>query len=192
MGRTPGRDGRPFEGWDAAELFRLAFPDDPGGVMRAADGEEPGNRLLLARWEAAVELARRALSEPLSRTAPLGSAADVFARYRYLIGDSPVELFLAVLLDVKHRGMGEARVSTGILNGSLIHPREVFAPAIRERAAAVIVVHNHPSGDPSPSPEDREATRRLRAAGEIVGIPLLDHVIIGERLFYSFREEADW
>lgn len=192
MAKLPGRDGRPFEGADEEELFRLAFPEDPGGVRRAARGEGPGDRLLLARWEAAVELARRTLSAPLPRPAPLRSAEDVFARYRYLIGDSPVEVFLAVLLDVKHRGMGEARVSTGILNGSLIHPREVFAPAIRERAAAVIVVHNHPSGDPAPSAEDREATRRLRTAGEIVGIPLLDHVIIGERSFYSFREEADW
>lgn len=192
MAIRPGREGRPYEGADEEGLFGLAFPDDPAGVRRAARGEEPADPALLARWEAAVELARRALSAAPPRPAPLRDAADVFRRYRYLVGDAPVEVFIAVLLDVKHRPAGEARVSTGILDGSLVHPREVFAPAIRGRAASVIVVHNHPSGDPAPSAEDREVTRRLRAAGEIVGIPLLDHVIIGERSFYSFREESDW
>lgn len=145
-----------------------------------------------ARWEAVVELARRFLSEEAPKGPSFRSAADVFARYRYLIADSPVEVFLALLLDVKHRVLGEARVSVGVLDGSLIHPREVFAPAVGERAAAVILVHNHPSGDPAPSAEDREVTRRLRAAGGIVGIAVLDHVIIGSRAFYSFREESDW
>jgi DNA repair protein RadC len=68
----------------------------------------------------------------------------------------------------------------------------VFAPAVRERAASILLVHNHPSGDPAPSPEDRAATKRLRSAGGIVGIAVLDHVIIGDGSFYSFREEADW
>lgn len=68
----------------------------------------------------------------------------------------------------------------------------MFAAAVRERAAAVILLHNHPSGDPGPSPEDREVTRRLRNAGEILGIPVLDHVIVGDRAFFSFREEAGW
>jgi DNA repair protein RadC len=73
-----------------------------------------------------------------------------------------------------------------------VHPREVFAEALAERAAAVILVHNHPSGDPSPSQEDREVTLRLRSAGGIVGIPVVDHVIISSCSFHSFREEADW
>jgi DNA repair protein RadC len=103
-----------------------------------------------------------------------------------------VEVFLSVLLDVKHRPLREDRVSTGILDGSLIHPREVFVAAVRERAAAVILVHNHPSGDPKPSGQDREVTRRLRAAGGILGIPVVDHVILGEGAFFSFREEGGW
>lgn len=192
MARRPGRSGRPMEGWEATRLFRVAFPEDWRDMHRAASGEDAADPVRRDRWEAVVELARRALSAPLERGTPFRSAPDVFARYRWLVSDDPVETFLAVLLDVKHRPLRDVRVSTGILNGSLIHPREVFAPAVQERAAAVILVHNHPSGDPGPSPEDREVTRRLRAAGEILGIPVLDHVIIGEHAFFSFREEGDW
>jgi DNA repair protein RadC len=192
MRKNPGRDGRPLEGWGEAELFRAAFPEDWEGMLRIARGEEPSDAARRARWEAAVEIVRRALSAPSALPEPFRSAADVFERYRYLVADYRVEVFLAVLLDVKNRPMQDHRVSTGILNGSLTHPREVFAPAVRERAASILLVHNHPSGDPAPSPEDREATRRLRQAGGIVGIAVLDHVIIGDGSFYSFREEADW
>ena len=192
MRRRPGRPGRPFEGMDETTLFRAAFPQEWEGMLRVAREEEPSDGALRKRWEAVIELARRALSSPLPRSEPVRSAADVFERYRYLVGDSPVEEFVTVLLDVKHRVLRDVRVSVGILNGSLIHPREVFAAAVEERAAAVVLVHNHPSGDPSPSPEDREVTRRLRSAGGIVGIPVMDHVIIGSCSFYSFREETDW
>jgi DNA repair protein RadC len=192
MRRGPGRPGRPFEGMDETSLFRTAFPDGWERMLRIAREEEPSDGFLRERWEAVLELARRALSCPVPWSEPVRSAADVFDRYRYLVGDSPVEEFLAILLDVKHRVLHDVRVSVGILNGSLIHPREVFAAAVAERAAAVVLVHNHPSGDPSPSPEDREVTRRLRSAGGIVGIPVMDHVIIGSCSFYSFREEADW
>lgn len=192
MTRKPGRGGRPFEGKDESDLFRTAFPGDGDGMRSAVRGGGPPDPERAARWEAAVELARRFLSEEAPAGPSFRSAADVFARYRYLIADSAVELFLALLLDVKHRLLGEARISVGTLDGSLVHPREVFAPAVGERAAAVILVHNHPSGDPAPSSEDREVTRRLRAAGGIVGIAVLDHVIIGNRAFYSFREEPDW
>lgn len=192
MPRRPGREGRPFEGKDESELFRTAFPGDGDGMRTAVRVGGTPDPARAARWEAVVELVRRFLSEEAPTGPSFRSAADVFARYRYLIADSPVEVFLALLLDVKHRFLRDARVSVGILDGSLIHPREVFAPAVGERAGAIILVHNHPSGDPAPSPEDREVTRRLRAAGGIVGIPVLDHVIIGSRAFYSFREESDW
>ncbi len=175
-----------------AELFRAAFGEEWERMRDTAFGGEAADAGLRARWEATVELVRRALSAPPVLPEPFRSAADVFERYRYLVADYQVEVFLAVLLDVKNRRTQDVRVSTGILNGSLIHPREVFAPAVQERAAAVLLVHNHPSGDPSPSPEDREVTKRLRSAGGIVGITVLDHVIIGENSFYSFREEADW
>jgi DNA repair protein RadC len=192
MLRNPGRNGRPLEASEETDLFRSAFPGDWERMLRVARGEEPSDAALNSRWEAAVEIVRRALSAPRSLPEPFRSASDVFERYRYILVDYPVEVFLVLLLDVKNRRMQDIRVSTGILNGSLIHPREVFAPAVRERAASILLVHNHPSGDPAPSPEDREVTKRLRSAGGIVGIAVLDHVIIGDGSFYSFREEADW
>ncbi len=188
----PVRDGRPLETAEEGDLFGMAFPGDGEEMRRAACGGLPADPASVLRWEAAVELARRALSAPLPRPEPFRSGADVFGRYRYLFADAPVEVFLSVLLDVKHRPLREDRVSTGILDGSLIHPREVFVAAVRERAAAVILVHNHPSGDPKPSGQDREVTRRLRAAGGILGIPVVDHVILGEGAFFSFREEGGW
>ena len=187
-----GRAGRPFEEMEETALYRTAFPADWEGMRRAASGGEPAGSVLERRWEAVLELARRTLSSCIPASEPVRSAADVFERYRYLLADSPVEVFLSVLLDVKHRVLKEVRASVGTLNGSLVHPREVFAEALAERAAAVILVHNHPSGDPSPSPEDREVTLRLRSAGGIVGIPVVDHVIISSCSFHSFREEADW
>jgi DNA repair protein RadC len=86
--------------------------------------------------------------------------------------------------------VAEVEVSRGSLNQSLVHPREVFAPAVRESAAAVLALHNHPSGDPRPSREDHEVTRRLSEAGEILGIRLLDHVVIGGEGFTSFAREG--
>jgi len=192
MERGIGLPGRPFEGMDEKTLFRTAFPEGWEGLRKAATGREPVDGSLRERWEAVLEVARRFLSSSFPRSSPVLSGADVFDRYRYLLADSPVEVFLAVLLDVKNRVLREVRVSVGTLNGSLIHPREVFAPAVADRAAAIVIVHNHPSGDPRPSPEDGLVTRRLRSAGEIVGIPVLDHVIIGTCKFFSFREESDW
>lgn len=187
-----GRDARPLEGVEESELFGTAFPGDGEGMRLAARGTDPEGSGRILRWEAVLELARRALSVPRPRPEPFRSAADVFERYRFLLSGSPVEVFVSVLLDVKHRPLREERVSAGILDGSLIHPREVFVAAVRERAAAVLLLHNHPSGDPAPSGQDREVTRRLRSAGGILGIPVLDHVILGDAAFFSFREEGDW
>lgn len=192
MRKKPGRFGRPFHEMDEASLFRAAFPEGWVDMLRIASEEEPADGPFRERWEAVLEIGRRALSSAVPRSDPVRSASDVFERYRYRLADSPVEVFLAVHLDVKNRVVRDVRVSVGILNGSLIHPREVFAAAVSERAAAIVLVHNHPSGDPSPSPEDREVTERLRSAGGIVGIPVMDHVIIGNSAFYSFREGAHW
>jgi DNA repair protein RadC len=100
------------------------------------------------------------------------------------------ERFIGVFLDGKNRVMREHVISEGILTASLVHPREVFAPAMREHAAALLVVHNHPSGDPEPSPEDVEVTQRLVAVGELVGIRVLDHVVIGDGRYVSFLERG--
>ena len=93
-----------------------------------------------------------------------------------------------VLLDARHRIMGEEQISEGSLTSSIVHPREVFVPAVRESAGAVVFVHNHPSGEPSPSEDDIAVTRRLESAAELLGIRVLDHVIIGDGEYASFKE----
>ena len=99
---------------------------------------------------------------------------------------------MALVLDGKHRLRGIQEVSRGTLTTSLVHPREVFFAAVSMKAAAVIVAHNHPSGDPEPSIEDLEVTRRLVEAGRILGIPLLDHVVLGDdERFVSLRDRMD-
>ena len=95
-----------------------------------------------------------------------------------------------MILDNKHRFLSETTVTVGLLNRSLVHPREVFAEAIEQRAAATICIHNHPSGDSSPSEEDKRITRRLQESRELLGIPLLDHVIISKEDFTSFADEG--
>lgn len=100
------------------------------------------------------------------------------------------EHFLVLCLNARRQMVRLETVSVGTLSASLVHPREVFTPAIAHGAAAVVVAHNHPSGDPSPSAEDREATRRLSRAGELLGIPLADHVIVAESSYFSFRESG--
>ncbi|MAE94776.1 MAG: hypothetical protein CL910_08965 [Deltaproteobacteria bacterium] len=117
---------------------------------------------------------------------------DVFRHFHPRLRDARQEQFLVVLLDGRHRVLGEARASEGTLTASLVHPREVFRPALREGAAAIVLVHNHPSGDPSPSTEDRAVTQRLVRAGELLGIQVLDHVVVAERGWRSLREDGAW
>ena len=102
------------------------------------------------------------------------------------------ESFWAVFLDGRHRYSGHAIISRGTATASLVHPREVFRAAIKANAVAIIIGHNHPSGDPSPSDEDRRVTVRLRDAGKLLGIEVLDHVVVtDDGGHYSFREEGD-
>lgn len=106
-----------------------------------------------------------------------------------LIAHEAVEVFVVLLLNGRHRIVGVAEISRGTLTTSLVHPREVFGPALRLSSAAVIVVHNHPSGDPEPSAEDIDVTKRLKEVGKTLGVPLLDHIVIGEAGRYvSLRE----
>jgi DNA repair protein RadC len=110
----------------------------------------------------------------------------------YLLVDLEQEVFSVVMLDTKHRVIEAVEISRGSLDSTIVHPRECFRPAIRAGAAAVIALHDHPSGDPSPSAEDRALTRRLLAVGEIVGIELLDHVIVARDGGYSFRDHGEF
>lgn len=120
----------------------------------------------------------------------LDSPAKTAALLAPLMCESDREKFVVVLLNTRNGVIGVNVVSVGTVSASLVHPRELFKPAILAGAAAIIVAHNHPSNDISPSPEDRECTRRIVKAGELLGIPLLDHVIVGSSAdrFYSFRE----
>lgn len=140
-----------------------------------------------AQLLAALELGRRVGAATRERRVEVRSPADVhrlLAGMRYL----DREHFKVLLLDTKNRLLGMETVAVGTLNASLIHPREVFKPAIRRSAASVILAHNHPTGSPAPSPEDVEITRRFADSGRIVGIEILDHIIIGESGFESLRE----
>jgi len=139
--------------------------------------------------KAALELARR-VSESKPLDEPIDTAAQVFARMRgYYLGREK-ETFICLAVDAKHRLIRQIIVSEGIVNQSLVHPREAFAEAMRDSAVAVFFVHNHPSGDPTPSVDDRRTTARLVQAGDIVGIRVLDHVIVGRDSYYSFEEAS--
>jgi len=141
----------------------------------------PGFRIALVR-EPGVKLAQR----PQLRTC--AEAAPILAQY---IGESDREVFVVALLTIRHRLLGLHTVSVGCLSSSLVHPREVFKPAILAGSAALLLAHNHPSGDPEPSAEDLALTRRLTAAGALLGIEVLDHVILGEAgRFVSLRERG--
>lgn len=143
-----------------------------------------------AQLKAAIELGKRVLAAPLSSGTRIASSADLFRHYYPLLRDLRREVFKVLLLDAKHAIIREATVSEGSLTVSIVHPREVFNLAVRESAAAVIFVHNHPSGDPAPSEEDRVLTARLVAAGELMGIQVLDHLIIGDGRYTSFADRG--
>jgi DNA repair protein RadC len=139
---------------------------------------------------AALELGARLASEP-KEAAPVFRTPEASARYllpRY--ASRSVETFGVLALDVRHRLRREEEISKGCLTSSLVHPREVFNVAVTCRAAALILFHNHPSGDPEPSAEDLAITRRLASAGTLMGIEVLDHVILGAGRFVSLKERG--
>lgn len=143
-----------------------------------------------AQLKAALELGKRALATPLSTTRRIGSSNDLFQHYYPRLRDLRHEVFKIILLDAKHAIIRDATVSEGSLTLSIVHPREVFNLAVRESAAAVVLLHNHPSGDPQPSAEDRALTARLVRAGEVLGISVLDHLIIGDKRYISFADQG--
>jgi DNA repair protein RadC len=145
-----------------------------------------------ATVRAALELGRRAAAEPLAAGSPVRDAAAVYGHFRGRLPQLDREVFYVLLLDGKNRVETEVQVSEGSLTAALVHPREVFAPAMRGAAASLILVHNHPSGDPTPSAEDAAITQRLRQVGELVGIRILDHVVIGRGRWVSMAEEGRW
>ena len=164
------------------------------GVQRASTRElmalEGIGPVTVARLRSAFVLGRRSLEVVRERPGPYRGARSVFEYLEPEVNGLEKEHFYAMLLDSKNRLIREEVVSVGTLTASLVHPREVFRPAIRDAAASIIVAHNHPSGDPTPSAEDLEITARLRKAGEVIGIPMLDHVIIGAGTYVSLAERG--
>ena len=142
------------------------------------------------RLAATLALGRRTHEEVLPPGAQLCTSGEIFDAFHTRLRDKRQEVFIAVLLDAKNKVIAEREITKGILTASLVHPREVFQPAIRLSAAGLVLVHNHPSGDPEPSPEDHEVTRRLAAVGDLVGIRVLDHVVIGDGTYASFLERG--
>ena len=141
-----------------------------------------------AQIKAAVELGKRIATKPLAARLKVLSSKDIYVHYHPSLSILKKEVFIAVLLDGKNRVIREVLISQGSLTVNVVHPREVFNPAIRDSAAAIVVIHNHPSGDPCPSPEDIDLTKRLVATGEILGIKVLDHVVVGDGSYYSFSD----
>ena len=138
--------------------------------------------------KAGIELGRRlsraSLPDAPAVKSPRDAADLLFDELRYL----QKEHFIVLFLNTKNRVIGRETLSVGSLNASIVHPREVFRSAIQRSSASIICAHNHPSGDPTPSPEDIEVTRRLSEAGKLVGIELLDHLIIADQTFVSLKE----
>lgn len=137
---------------------------------------------------AALELGRRAAAEERKQGQMICSPSDVVRYVGARMEDLTVEEFHVLILDAQHRLERDVLITRGILNSSLVHPREVFREAIADCACAVILLHNHPSGDPAPSADDRAVTEQLVAAGRTLDIPVHDHIIIGRGRYTSFAE----
>jgi len=181
---------------DHARALMARYGDDLRALARAGIAELCELRGIgpakAAQIAAVIELAKRFGEIEFRPGAAFRGSGDVYAHFRERLASEQRERFYAVLLDNKHRKIKDIAVSEGSLTASIVHPRDVFLPVVRESAAAVIFVHNHPSGDPTPSKEDIEITRRLREVGDIMGVRVLDHVVIGKGRYVSFVDDGYW
>ncbi len=171
----------------AAEVIDVV--DERGVALKAPDlsnvaGLGPAKAATLL---AAFELGRRIVAPAPEK---IRSPADILPLVSHY-GDRRQECFLVICLNGAHEVQSIRVVTVGLLNRTVVHPREVFAPAIADRAAAIIAAHNHPSGSLHASPEDKEVTRRLTDAGDLLGVPLLDHIIFTRDGYYSFLEHGE-
>jgi DNA repair protein RadC len=162
-------------------------------VEKAADMVRDVSAPTLAGRDAARMSALNEYARRMRNTDPrpvIDSARAVAGIIPANVREAKKEHFLILCLNARRQLIHQETVSIGTLSASLVHPRECFSPAILHAAAAVVCVHNHPSGDPTPSSEDRDVTRRLQRAGELLGIPLADHVVVSVSGFFSFREHG--
>jgi DNA repair protein RadC len=135
------------------------------------------------------ELCQRYGEKRLKNGVAFSRSQQIFDHFRIRLANTYQEMFLTITLDNKHRMIKEQIISLGTISQSLVHPREVFAAAIEQRASGIILIHNHPSGDPKPSSQDIEITKRLSEVGNIVGIRVIDHLVIGIDSYFSFVDE---
>lgn len=143
-----------------------------------------------AQIKASLAIAKRFSTISVKPLQQFKCSNDIFDHFHERLRGKKQEIFAVVLLDNKNRVMKELQISAGSLTSSIVHPREVFNPAIKESAASVIFVHNHPSGDPEPSKEDIQITQRLAEVGTLIGIKVLDHIIIGNETHVSLKERG--
>lgn len=140
---------------------------------------------------ALFEFNKRHSESKLPALKKINCAKDIFDLYNQKLEDERQEKFIVVCLNGRYQIIKEEIVSVGILDASIVHPREVFKPAIKESAFAVVLIHNHPSGDPSPSKEDIRIIKVLNKAGENLGIPVIDSIILGKDKYWSWREDKN-
>lgn len=174
-----------------ARSILAAWPDLRSLASRSADelaAVAGVGGATAARLAAACELGRRLGRERRGPRPVLATPRSVWRHLALELRDRERERFVALYLNSRNELVREAVVSVGSLNASIVHPREVFKPALACAAAALVVAHNHPSGDPAPSREDREVTRTVADAGRVLDIPLHDHVIVGADSYFSFRD----
>ena len=136
----------------------------------------------------ALQLGKHVCSVPFRAGERFSNSRQLYNRYRARFFSASKEHFLSLHLNSKNQLIREVLVSVGSLSTSVVHPREVFSPAVRDSTASLIFIHNHPSGDPAPSREDRDCTQRLIHAGQILGIRVLDHIVLGYDDYYSFAD----
>jgi DNA repair protein RadC len=162
------------------------------GVMRSSCGDLARIAGIgwakAARLVAALELGRRTLARGPGARVQLRTPHDAAAYLLPAFGARPVEQFGVVLLDTKHRVIRAAIIAVGTLNSTVVEPRDVFREAMLSAATAIVVFHNHPSGDPTPSSDDIALTRRLVSAGTLMGVDVVDHIVLGDVKYFSFKE----
>ncbi|HOF60864.1 MAG TPA: DNA repair protein RadC [Candidatus Latescibacteria bacterium] len=196
-------------GLSDGDLLALVL-DSEGDTIKAAHTiaeEYPLERLVVLPWEeisrvpgitpqsaarlaAAVELAKRGLERGLGGLPKIARPSDVM-KVAPELREAKQEHFVCLYLNARTQLIHKTTISVGTLSGTLVHPREVFAPALEHSASAVIVVHNHPSGDPTPSRDDLALTHRLVEAGLIMGIEVIDHIIVGRDTWVSLKQTGE-
>jgi DNA repair protein RadC len=168
---------------DGVIWLQTASPEELSRIMGIGDATA-------CRLSAAAELGKRMSESRTAQHIRFDSPDDIASFCMEDLRYAKNELFKVLLLNVRGEMMGREVVSVGSINASIVDAREVFRPAVRRGAASVVLVHNHPSGDPSPSPQDIEVTEALARAGDVLGIRVLDHLIIGDGCFTSFRRNS--